>query len=242
MAKEIEKEKKGILYLIPNSLGDASLQSIFPDHNKAVIAGLSTFITENLKSARRFLKKVNRDIDIDALTFHILDEHTLVEETRQYLDDTLSGKDVGLLSEAGTPCIADPGSIIVRRAHLLGIRVIPLIGPNSLILALMASGFNGQQFVFHGYLPIPGRERYNKIREIEKQVWQHNQTQLFIETPYRNIAMFEALLKTCREDTELCIACNITLEDEYISTRSIREWKNEQPDLHKKPAVFLLYK
>jgi len=231
----------GILYLIPNTLGESELASVLPAINAEIIKNTRVFITENIRTARRFLKKVDRNINIDDLTFYVLDEHTNPEDTLDYLDGALSGTDIGLISEAGTPCIADPGAIIVRRAHKSGIKVVPLIGPNSILLALMASGFNGQSFQFHGYLPIPSSERIQRIREIEKQAWKQDQTQVFIETPYRNMAMLESLLKACKEETELCIACNISLHDEFIMTLPIRDWKNKSPDIHKKPSIFLLY-
>ena len=234
-------QEKGTLYLIPNTLGETELNTIIPEFNRIILKETRVFITENIRTARRFLKKADRSIDIDEITFFVLDEHTKPEDPLEYLKAALTGKNIGLISEAGTPCIADPGAVIVHRAHQLGIKVVPLVGPNSIIMALMASGFNGQQFQFHGYLPIPSGERMMKIREIEKKAWQNDQTQIFIETPYRNKAMFESLLKTCREDTELCIACNLSLEDELVLTLPIRQWKKKAADIHKKPAVFLLY-
>jgi len=235
-------QEKGTLYLIPNTLGETDLNTIIPELNQVILKRTRVFITENIRTARRFLKKVDRNIEIDAITFLVLDKHTNTEDTMEYLNDALRGKNIGLLSEAGTPCIADPGAVIVHRAHQLGIKVVPLVGPNSIIMALMASGFNGQQFQFHGYLPIPSGERTMKIRDIEKKAWQQDQTQIFIETPFRNKAMFESLLKTCRDDTELCIACNLSLEDELVMTLPIRQWKKNVPDIHKKPVVFLLYR
>ena len=235
-------QDRGILFLIPTMLGDSSPDLVFPPANSEIINNIKVFITENIKTTRRFLKRINKDIDIDELVFHILDKHTRPEETASYLDEAISGLDTGLLSEAGTPCVADPGAIIVRHAHSSGIDVVPLIGPNSILLALMASGFNGQNFRFHGYLPIASRERAMKIRELEREALQSDQTQIFIETPYRNMALYESLLKNCQNTTALCVACNLTLKDKFILTKTIREWKKEKPSLHKKPAVFLLYR
>ena len=159
MDKIVPDRPQGTLYLIPNTLGDADLQTILPYYNSEVIKSIGVFITENIRTARRFLKKIDKSVDIDSLEFHVLDERTRVEDTREYLHQALAGNDIGLISEAGTPCVADPGAIIVRRAHHLGIKVVPLVGPNSIILALMASGFNGQNFQFHGYIPISEKER-----------------------------------------------------------------------------------
>jgi 16S rRNA (cytidine1402-2'-O)-methyltransferase len=221
-------------------LGDSVPEFAFPPANNKVIENTKVFITENIKTTRRFLKRINKNIDIDTLVFHILDKHTKPEETITYLDEAKRGMDTGLLSEAGTPCVADPGAIIVKHAHMSGIVVVPLIGPNSILLALMASGFNGQNFRFHGYLPIASKERIAKIRELEREVLESGQTQIFIETPYRNMALYEALLKGCQDGTALCIASNLTTQEEFIRTKTIGEWRKEKTDLHKKPAVFLL--
>jgi 16S rRNA (cytidine1402-2'-O)-methyltransferase len=233
---------KGRLFLIPTTLGESSYDSVFPPDNKRIVGSIKVFITENIRTTRRFLKKMDAGINIESLTFHVLDQHTRAEDTGDYLNHALDGHDTGLISEAGTPCIADPGAEIVRRAHESGIRVIPLSGPNSIMLALMASVFNGQNFQFHGYLPIASRDRARKIKELERLAWQANQTQIFIETPYRNMSVLEALLKNCQESTALCIACDLTLESESISTKTIGQWRKEHPGLHKRPAVFLLYR
>jgi 16S rRNA (cytidine1402-2'-O)-methyltransferase len=232
--------KTGKLYLIPTPLGEPGLRDVLPHGNLAIIENIEIFIVEEIRTARRFLKQTGISKPIHTLIFHELNEHTRSEETVNYLDGALEGKDIVLLSEAGLPCIADPGNTIVRLAHQKGIQVIPLVGPSSLLLALMASGLNGQQFIFHGYLPIKPNERNNAIRQLEKDIHLHHRTQLFIEAPYRNNGMLESILKACNPETMLCVAADLTQETEYISSRPIRLWKKDIPDLHKRPAVFLL--
>jgi 16S rRNA (cytidine1402-2'-O)-methyltransferase len=232
---------KGNLYLIPSFLGETAPEKEFPVCNLETIVGINDFIVEEIRTARRFLKKISKTFDISAINFCILNEHTGAQEMSSYLDAALNGKDMGLLSEAGMPCVADPGAVIVRMAHEKGIRVIPLPGPSSVFLALAASGFNGQNFCFHGYLPVEKSARALKIKELEQTAYARNQTQIFIETPYRNNAMFDALLHNCRPGTLLCIAADITLETEFIRTNTISQWKNQGAELNKKPAVFLLY-
>jgi 16S rRNA (cytidine1402-2'-O)-methyltransferase len=236
----MSQETKGKLILIPSELGDTAFSAVFPELNRELIRDLRHFIVEDERTARRFIKKCVPAADISALQFFLLNEHTPIEDIYNYLDAALQGNHIGLLSEAGMPCIADPGAGVVRMAHEKGIEVLPLIGPSSVFLALAASGFNGQSFCFHGYLPVDKSQRNKRIKELEQNARQKGQTQIFIETPYRNIAMFEALLQNCRPDTSLCIACNITTSAEYIRTFSIAQWKNQHPDLHKKPAIFLL--
>jgi len=235
-----EINNKGKLYLIPTKLGDSDYTSIFPELNKKIIVSLKSFIIEDLRSARRFLKSIQYPGNFDDVKFYTLNEHTQENETYEYLDVVFKGDNIGLLSDAGMPCIADPGNIIVQRAHRENIKVIPLIGPSSIFLALAASGFNGQQFCFHGYLPIKENERIKKLKELEKNSSQNKQTQLFIETPYRNQNIFESIIKTCNADTMLCIACDLTLESEYIKTKTVSEWKKQNPPIQKRPAVFLL--
>lgn len=230
----------GKLYLIPTPLGEEFLPEDSSVQIAKVISNLNCFIVEELRTARRFLKKVHPSINIDTTTFYILNEHTTASEFEQYLKSAENGNDIGLITEAGCPAIADPGSHVIKIAHKKGIRVIPLIGPSSITLALMASGLNGQQFAFLGYLPIKPVERKAKIQQIEKRSKTENQTQIFIETPYRNISLFNELISTCNPDTMLCIASNITQSDEYIVTFKIKEWKTKTLDIHKKPAVFLL--
>lgn len=234
--------KKGKLYLIPASLGDVDFKTIFPSENIEIVKNLYVFIVEDIRTARRFLRKTGYRRDFNEVTFHILNKNTNDTNIEEYLNSCLHGIDIGLLSEAGLPCVADPGANVVRLAHYKKIKVIPLTGPSSIFMALMASGFNGQSFCFHGYLPIEKREREKSIRQIEKDAYQKDQTQIFIETPYRNMQLLDALLKCCSPETSLCIACDISLETENIYTKRIKEWKRSMPDLHKKPTVFLLYK
>ncbi|HEY9113955.1 MAG TPA: SAM-dependent methyltransferase [Bacteroidales bacterium] len=234
--------EKGKLYLLPTTLGDfETIGRAIPEFNLEIIRSLDIFIVEQVRTARRFLVKCKHPIPIDQITFFELNKHTQTEQISSYLNEALQGKSIGLLSEAGTPCIADPGAVIVKMAQELGIKVVPLVGPNSIILALMASGFNGQHFVFHGYLPIDRNDLVKKIKEIETNARKLEQTQIFIETPYRNHQLFENLLKTCDTQTLLCIATDLTLETEKVKTLPINLWKKEKVDFHKKPTVFLLY-
>ena len=230
------------LYLIPVTLGDNPPASVLPTLNFEIIAGLNEFIVEDVSSARRFLRKAGFTKNFDEVVFHVLDQHTSKIEIPTFINSLKQGKPVGLLSEAGTPCVADPGSEIAKMCQSGNIKVIPLVGPSSIILALMASGFNGQQFIFHGYLPVDKEARNRRIREIENIAHRENYTQIFIETPYRNNQLLEALLATCADKTLICIASNLTTTDEFISTKSIAAWKKSKVDLHKKPTVFLLYK
>ncbi len=234
--------KKGVLYLIPTTLGDTNVESVWPSSNQNIVNTLNTFIVENLRSARRFLKQAGYDTPFEEVTFYVLNKHTDAQESMSFLHAALSGKDIGLLSEAGCPCIADPGQNIVSRAHQMGIAVKPLTGPSSIILALMASGMNGQSFSFHGYLPIQTGLRVKKIKELEEAARHTGATQIFMETPFRNNQLTGTLLKHCRPDTRLCIAANLTLTTEYIRTLSIDQWRNTTiVNLHKQPAIFLLH-
>jgi 16S rRNA (cytidine1402-2'-O)-methyltransferase len=230
----------GKLYLIPTPLGDTGHYQGLPSENQEILDSIGVFIVEELRSARRFLKSAGIQLCFDSLIFHELNEHTRDEDSESYLNEAMNGMNTGLLSEAGLPCVADPGNIIVKLAHSKGIQVIPLVGPSSLMLALMASGFNGQQFTFNGYLPVKPSERISALRLLEKDMMMHKRTQLFIETPYRNMAMLDSIIKACHPETMLCVAVDLTLATEYISTRPVRLWKNNLPDLHKRPAVFLL--
>lgn len=230
------------LFLIPVTLGETELDRVLPNYNLKVIPDIRYFIVENIRSARRFLKKVDCSINIDQLSFVELNKHTSPAEISSFLEPLAQGENVGILSEAGCPAIADPGADVVAIAQKRGFRVVPLVGPSSILLALMASGFNGQNFAFHGYLPIESTERINAIKRLESRIYAENQTQLFIETPYRNHKLIEELIKTCRPSTKLCIAANVTCEDEFIRVRPVKEWTNQIPDLSKKPTLFLLYK
>jgi 16S rRNA (cytidine1402-2'-O)-methyltransferase len=234
--------KKGTLYLIPTTLGDnASYKRVIPEYNQQIVFQLSHFIVEKSRTARRFLKEIGHPIPIDDMKFVELNKHTIADEFMNYLDVAEKGISVGLLSEAGTPAVADPGSVIVRLAHQKGIKVVPLSGPNSIILALMGSGFSGQQFCFHGYLPKDAGQLTRKIKALEADA-QRDITQVFIETPFRNNKMLESLIKTCKPQTMLCVACEVTLPTERIISQTIARWKKEKADFNKKPAVFLLGK
>jgi 16S rRNA (cytidine1402-2'-O)-methyltransferase len=232
----------GKLYLIPTTLGDNEPLEVLPLSVRQVIEKTTYFIVENEKSARRFIKKITPRKSQSSLKIYKLDKFTTEIETQHYLDACIKGENVGLLSEAGVPAVADPGAIIVKMAHQKNIRVVPLVGPSSIIMALMSSGMNGQNFAFNGYLPIEKTERKKKIKQLEKLSFEKNQSQLFIETPYRNEKMIADLLQSLSDNTDLCIAADITLSTEYIKTQSVKDWKNTKPDLHKKPAIFIIYK
>ncbi|MBP6937014.1 SAM-dependent methyltransferase [Bacteroides sp.] len=229
------------LYLIPVTLGDTTIESVLPSYNKEVVLAIRHFIVEDIRSARRFLKKVDREIDIDTLTFYPLNKHTSPEEISGYLTPLLNGESMGVLSEAGCPAVADPGADVVAIAQRKDLKVVPLVGPSSIILSVMGSGFNGQSFAFHGYLPIEPTDRAKRLKILEQRVYAEHQTQLFIETPYRNNKMVDDILLNCRPQTKLCIAANITCEGEYIKTRTVKEWQGKVPDLSKIPCIFLLY-
>ena len=231
------------LYLLPVTLGDTPVSQVLPAYNKEIILGLKHFIVEDVRSARRFLKKVDSSIVIDELTFYPMGKHASHDVFSSYLKPLEQGVPMGVLSEAGCPAVADPGADVVAIAQRKGLRVIPLVGPSSMILAVMASGFNGQSFAFNGYLPINPGERTQKIKSLEQKVYQEHQTQLFIETPYRNAKMIDDMLRTCKPSTRLCIAAGITCAEEYIRTKTVKEWKETTlPDLSKIPAIFLIYK
>jgi len=239
----MSKIKKGTVYLFPVTLGsNENIQKVIPAYNYEVLYGIRVFIVENIRTARRFIKKSGHPVPIDDMQFFELNKYTSEEAVDAFLRPAENGEDMGVLSEAGTPAVADPGAVVVGLAHRKNIRVVPLAGPNSIILALMASGFNGQQFCFHGYLPIESRQRIKKIRELEQEAWRKSISQIFIETPYRNNSMLESLIKVCKPQTLLCIASNLTLPAEKIITRDMAGWKKETADLNKKPAVFILYK
>lgn len=230
------------LYLIPVTLGDTTIERVLPSYNKEIIVQIKHFIVENIRSARRFLKKVESSIDIDTLTFYELNQHTDRNLIGTYLEPLTKGFPMGVISEAGCPAVADPGADVVAIAQRKNLPVVPLVGPSSIILSVMGSGFNGQSFAFNGYLPIDAEERMKKLKSLEQKVYSENQTQLFIETPYRNNKMMEELLRVLRPQTRLCIAANITCEGEYIKTKTIKEWKGKLPDLSKIPCIFLIYK
>ncbi len=231
----------GTLYLIPVPLGPQSPASALTADVLAIVHPLTHFVVEQAKTARAFLKAAGTALPLQSLTLNELNEHTRADALQALLEPLLAGHDVGLLSEAGCPAIADPGANLVALAQQHNIRVVPLIGPSSLILALMGSGLNGQRFAFQGYLPAKEAERVRCLRDLESESRRRQQTQLFIETPYRNHALFDSLLQVCQPATRLCVATDLTLPGESIRTRRIAEWKKETPpDLERRPTVFLL--
>ena len=232
--------KKGKLYLIPTTLGDGTEEKTLPSSVLNAIKNIDIFIVENIRTSRRFIKKMYKEKDIDNTIFFSYGKHDKLDLQEDFLPHIYSGKDVGVISEAGVPCVADPGSKIVDFAHQFQVEVVPIVGPSSILLALMASGFNGQNFAFTGYLPIDKLERKKKLIGLEILSRKTNQTQIFMETPYRNVQMFESILQTSSKLTKLCIASNISLNDEKIITKTIGEWKLEKPNIHKKPTIFLI--
>lgn len=230
----------GTLFLIPVSLGETNNDKLFPNLNLRLLDELQYLVVENEKSARRFIRSTGNKRDFDQLELILLDKRTKQHEISRPIELLIQGKDVGLMSEAGCPGVADPGQILVAEAHNYNIRVIPLIGPSSILLGLMASGLNGQGFTFHGYLPIDKREKTHKLRELDSQVVRTGYTQIFMETPFRNQALLNDVLATCNAKHKLCVAVDITLQTEQIKTLTIAEWKAEKIDLHKRPCMFLL--
>ncbi|WP_296383732.1 SAM-dependent methyltransferase [Winogradskyella sp.] len=233
---------KGKLYLIPTRLGDNPPLEVLPISIKKIIETIDDYIVENEKSARRFIKRVSPNKSQPSLKLQVLNKYTTEAELNTYLNICLKGVSVGLLSEAGCPAIADPGADIVSLAHQMNIQVIPLVGPSSIILALMGSGMNGQSFTFNGYLPIDKSERKSKLKTLERLSSEHNQAQIFIETPYRNMKMLEDLANTLQPNTRVCVACDLTLPTEYIKTKIAKNWKHNKEDLHKRPAIFIIQK
>ena len=230
------------LYLIPTLLGDTDINKVLPAYNRDIILGIRHFIVEDVRTARRFLKAVERNIDIDSLTFYTLNEHTRQEEIDCMLVPLESGEPMGVMSEAGCPAVADPGADVVAIAQRKKLKVVPLVGPSSIILSVMASGFNGQSFAFNGYLPVDQPERTKRIRQLEQRAYSENQTQIFIETPYRNNRLFADILNSCRSETRLCVASNLTCGDEHAVTHTVQEWKRLASELPKVPSIFLIYK
>lgn len=229
------------LYLIPVTLGDTEYSRVIPQYNIEIIKNIKVFIVENLKSAKRFLAKIEGS-HVDDAEYFELSEHTDVANIQNYLDSINKGLSIGVLSEAGCPAVADPGCDIVALAQKKNIKVVPLVGPNSMIMAVMASGFNGQSFAFNGYLPVKPGERASKLKQLESRASKENQTQLFIETPYRNAQMFDTICKVCSGNTKLCVAAGITTENEYIKTKSVSEWKKSGlPEMKKIPAIFAIF-
>ncbi len=230
---------KGTLFLIPVTLGTSEYTHVIPSGVTDITKNIRSFIVEDIRSARRYLRTIDREFPIDESDFFILNEHSRPEEYESFLNQIMNGKDTGLMSEAGVPGVADPGAPVVSLAHKKGIRVVPLTGPSSIILSLMASGLNGQNFTFHGYIPVKYAERIKKIKEIEDKT-SGGESQLLIEAPYRNQKLLEDILKACRPQTMLCIAVDITGADELIVTKRISDWRKKVPQINKRPAVFIL--
>ena len=232
----------GNLYLIPTTLGESETARVLPSDVAAIGKEIKYFIGEIIRTARRYLRKLDPQLNIDELVFFELNQHTESHLMEEFLKPVIEGFDVGIISEAGCPGVADPGAEVVKLAHIKHIRVIPLVGPSSILLSLMASGMNGQNFAFIGYIPVKPIERVKAIRDIEKRSGMEKQTQIFIETPYRNTALMNDLITTLGDQTRLCVASDITLATEYIKTQTIAQWKNSIPDLNKRPTIFLIQK
>ena len=232
----------GNLYLIPTTLGESETTRVIPSDVAAIVKKIKYFIVENLRTARRYLRKLDPQLNIDELQFFELNQHTESHLMEEFLKPVIEGFDVGIISEAGCPGVADPGAEVVKLAHLKHIRVIPLVGPSSILLSLMASGMNGQNFAFIGYIPVKPIERVKAIRDIEKRSGMEKQTQIFIETPYRNMTLMNDLITSLGDQTRLCVASDITLDTEFIKTQTIAQWKKSIPDLNKRPTIFLIQK
>jgi 16S rRNA (cytidine1402-2'-O)-methyltransferase len=231
---------KGKLYLIPAPLSDSDADDYIPKGVRDTINKLKYFVVEDLRTARRYLSKLKIDTPIDELTFSLFNEHTDVQAISALLDPVLQGYDLGLLSDAGMPCIADPGEELVQIAHSVDITVVPLVGPSSIFLALAASGLSGEKFSFEGYLPAKIPDLLKTIRKLEQQSRQEAQSKIFIETPYRSAKIFATILSICSPETLVCVACDITSQDEFIKTKRVKEWKKNIPELNKKPCIFIL--
>ncbi|HEY9082712.1 MAG TPA: SAM-dependent methyltransferase [Vicingaceae bacterium] len=233
-------ENKGTLYLIPTTLGEAAYDKVIPSFNNTILQEIDVFIVENIKTARRFIKKTAPDKVIGDLVFYEINKRTNLDMLPTFLKPIDEGKNIGVISDAGCPGVADPGADVVALAHQKNIKVVPLVGPSSILLSLMASGFNGQSFCFNGYLPKEQKDRVRKLKDLERMAIAQKQTQLFIETPYRNQHVLTDLLANCNPNSKLCIAVDITMVSEQIVTKTIAEWKNTVIDLNKRPCIFLL--
>jgi 16S rRNA (cytidine1402-2'-O)-methyltransferase len=232
----------GKLYLIPITLGENEPLEVLPITVKNTIVSIDDYIVENEKTARKFIKRICPEKAQPTLRLSTLNKHTAIEEHKQMLQACINGRNTGIMSESGCPGVADPGAVIVKLAHEMGIQVIPLVGPSSILLALMASGMNGQSFAFNGYLPIDKDEKKSALKSLEKLSFDKNQTQIFIETPYRNNKLLEDIIQALQPNTHLCVATDITLPTEYIKTLRIQEWKKTKVDLHNRPTIFVLHK
>ena len=235
-------KNSGKLYLIPCTLGDSNAFNVLRIQVKQLIDRLDTFVVENSKSARKFIKSITPEKQQSSLTLFELNKFTEPTALPDFLKPCIDGQDLGLLSDAGCPGIADPGADVVSLAHKHNIQVVPLVGPSSILLAMMASGFNGQSFAFNGYLPIDKSERKTELKRLERLSFEHNQTQSFIETPYRNNKLLEDLCAILNDNTEICVACDITLSTEFIKTRTVNQWKKNSVNLHKRPTLFVIHK
>lgn len=236
------EQTKGILYLIPVTLGDLNVHNVLSQSVFNIVPQLIHYIVENQKTARKFIKAINPETVQASLQFSEINKYTDPLEISSFLEPCLEGNDMGLMSEAGVPGVADPGADVIALAHLKGITVKPLVGPSSILMAVMASGLNGQNFAFNGYLPMDTAERRKQIKELEQRSEREQQSQLFIETPYRNDKLFEELLNTLHNETQLSISCDISLETEFIKTMPVKLWKKQVPKLHKRPTIFLFLK
>jgi 16S rRNA (cytidine1402-2'-O)-methyltransferase len=232
--------KKGRLYLIPAPLSDSDFDGYLPARVRDIVNGLKYFVVEDLRTARRYISRLKIDTPIDELNFSLFNEHTDIKSISSLLNPVFQGYDLGLLSDAGMPCIADPGEELVRIAHYNDVTVIPLTGPSSIFMALAASGLSGEKFSFEGYLPAKTPDLIKTLRKLEQQSRQENQSKIFIETPYRSAKIFDTILNICSSDTFICVACNITASDEFIQTKQIKEWKKNIPDINKKLCIFIL--
>lgn len=238
---ENNSKPESALYLIPVTLGDTPHENVLPSYNAQVVSGIRHFVVEEIRTARRFLRRMDREFPIDECTFFEMGKHADSSRFAEYLAPISKGHSVGVISEAGCPAVADPGADVVSIAQKRNVRVVPLVGPSSMILAVMASGLGGQSFAFNGYLPVQDGDRAKRLKQLESRAWAEGQTQLFIETPYRNRKMFDTMCATLRPDTRMCIAAGITTSDEWIRTQTIRDWKRTgMPDLGKVPAIFLI--
>ncbi len=238
----MKSTQKGKLYLIPTTLGECNINDVLPESIKKTIDFINYYIVENEKTARKFIKSVQPQKVQANLHLSSLNKHTEVSEHSKMLQPCLDGHNIGLMSEAGCPGVADPGAVIAKLAHEKGIQVIPLVGPSSILLAIMASGMNGQSFTFHGYIPIDKSEKKTALKNLEKISHDKNQSQIFIETPYRNNKMLEDILQALQPNTHVCVATDITLETEYIKTMRVSEWKKAVVDLHNRPTIFIIHK
>ncbi|MBT3210323.1 MAG: SAM-dependent methyltransferase [Bacteroidetes bacterium] len=231
---------KGNLYLIPTTLGENNFSEVIPPHIIEIIEKVDVFVVENIRTSRRYISSLKISKAIREIEFLELNKNTDIKEISGFLQIIFEGKNMGLISEAGCPAVADPGMELIRIAHMHKIKVVPLVGPSSILLALMASGMNGQNFAFSGYLPIKNPQRVNRIRFLEKRAMKENQAQIFMETPYRCGNLLEQIVQTCNSQTRLCIACDLTLKNESIETRTIAEWKKDLPDINKRLVIFVL--